>query len=305
VDADWSHPDGRLLLFVGDLIDRGPNGLEVADLVATLVADERALCLLGNHEYNLVGWHQGHQPVRDSNRPTIADVAARPERWQSALAFFASLPIAVQLPGLRVIHAVWHARCMERVAALLSPRPSDVSPEHDGPPRPIDRLRGGIVLCSPFRDGALVPDLPDTGVPPSSDSAHEILIKGFEEPATEPFEDPDGKTRDLVRVCWWQGERSEIPRDGVTVFGHYWNLPPYADPALFAPPHPTGNPDYLAWEEHESIGVPAQGRRAIPPDERFICVDYNGMWRSRKVGCVGAYRWPEHELAWAIESPRK
>jgi hypothetical protein len=298
VEGDWSHPDGRLLLFVGDLVDRGPNSLETAELVAGLVDADRALCLLGNHEYNLVGWHQGHQPVRPSNRPTVADIAARPDRWQPVLAFFASLPIAVRLPGLRVIHAVWHADCMARVAPLLTPR---TAATHDVSPRPIDRLRAGIVLGSPFRDGALVPDLPDNGVPPGADSDHEILIKGYEEPAAEPFDDPDGQRRDLVRVCWWQGQRPEIPRDGVTVFGHYWCLPPSADAPLFAPPHPSGHPDCLRWEHSLAAGVPGQGRHAAPADERFLCIDYNGMLRSIDQGCVGAYRWPEHELAWAVE----
>ena len=43
VDGDWSHPEGRILVFVGDLVDRGPNSLEVAELVMRLVAARRAV----------------------------------------------------------------------------------------------------------------------------------------------------------------------------------------------------------------------------------------------------------------------
>lgn len=295
IDGDGSHPDGRLLLFLGDLVDRGPASLEVSEWVAALVADERALCLLGNHEYNLVGWHQGHQPVRPGNRETIADVARRPERWEAVLAFFATLPLAVQLPGLRVIHAVWHEPCVRRVAAALGPAPRSQGT------RPIDRLRDAVALGSPFQDGALRSGLPEIGVPPADDSDHEILIKGFEEQVAGPFVDPDGHQREMIRVCWWQGRRPEIPRDGVTVFGHYWNLPPQPGVPVFAPPFPSGHPECRSWEEDHAPAIPRRGRQSVPAGEPFVCVDYNGILRSGDVGCVGAYRWPEHAVAWAFE----
>ena len=57
----WEHPDGRHLLFIGDLIDRGGHSLEVAQLVLALADSGRARCLLGNHEYNLVA-HQRRLP---------------------------------------------------------------------------------------------------------------------------------------------------------------------------------------------------------------------------------------------------
>jgi len=296
IDGDGAHPDGRLLLFVGDLIDRGPKSLEVAELVAKLVANDRALCLLGNHEYNLVGWHQGHQPERTSNRETIADITRHPDRWEAVLGFFATLPIAVQLPELRAIHAVWHTPCVDRVAAMLQPK------TRHGGDRPIDRLRDAIALGSPFRDGELISGLPAIGVPPAPECDHEILLKGFEEPADEPFLDADGHERKLVRVCWWQGQRSEIPTDGVTVFGHYWNLPPRPEIELFVPPYPPGHPESLRWQREHAPEIPRRGQQAVLPDERFICVDYNGMINHIDVGCIGAYRWPEHCVQWAFDS---
>ena len=63
VDSDWSHPGGRVLVFVGDLVDRGEDSFGVCELVMHLVRDGRALCLMGNHEYNLVKWSFGLEKV--------------------------------------------------------------------------------------------------------------------------------------------------------------------------------------------------------------------------------------------------
>ena len=41
-------------IFMGDLVDRGPDSLGVVRRVAELVKDRKALCLLGNHELNLL-----------------------------------------------------------------------------------------------------------------------------------------------------------------------------------------------------------------------------------------------------------
>src|SRR3954451_13724531 len=51
-DATGSHPDGRRLVFVGDLGDRGPDSPGVAEWVRDLVAAGRAQCVLGNHDFN-------------------------------------------------------------------------------------------------------------------------------------------------------------------------------------------------------------------------------------------------------------
>jgi protein phosphatase len=49
-----SHPEGRRLVFVGDLVDRGPNTPAVLKLVMDLVAAGLALCIPGNHDVKLV-----------------------------------------------------------------------------------------------------------------------------------------------------------------------------------------------------------------------------------------------------------
>ncbi|WP_433462856.1 polynucleotide kinase-phosphatase [Spirillospora sp. CA-128828] len=49
-----NHPGGRSALFVGDLVDRGPDTPGVLRLVMGMVAAGDALCVSGNHEAKLV-----------------------------------------------------------------------------------------------------------------------------------------------------------------------------------------------------------------------------------------------------------
>src|SRR6201999_944703 len=49
-----SHPAGRLAVFVGDLVDRGPDTAGVLRLVMGMVAAGTGLCVSGNHEHKLV-----------------------------------------------------------------------------------------------------------------------------------------------------------------------------------------------------------------------------------------------------------
>ncbi|MDO0937306.1 polynucleotide kinase-phosphatase [Streptomyces sp. DG2A-72] len=48
--ADGVHPDGRTAVFVGDLVDRGPDSPGVLRRVMSMVGSGNALCVPGNHE---------------------------------------------------------------------------------------------------------------------------------------------------------------------------------------------------------------------------------------------------------------
>ncbi len=54
-----THPKGRKVVFLGDLVDRGPGVAKVLKLVMSMVADGVALCIAGNHESKLVRKLQG------------------------------------------------------------------------------------------------------------------------------------------------------------------------------------------------------------------------------------------------------
>ena len=51
----WLVGDGQLV-FLGDLIDRGPEQKETVDIVRELCELGHAICLTGNHEFNAVGF---------------------------------------------------------------------------------------------------------------------------------------------------------------------------------------------------------------------------------------------------------
>ncbi|WP_031075646.1 polynucleotide kinase-phosphatase [Streptomyces sp. NRRL WC-3742] len=51
--VDAAHPQGRTAVFVGDLVDRGPDTPGVLRLVMGMVAAGHALCVPGNHENKL------------------------------------------------------------------------------------------------------------------------------------------------------------------------------------------------------------------------------------------------------------
>ncbi|WP_431041714.1 polynucleotide kinase-phosphatase [Streptomyces sp. P1-3] len=57
--VDGVHPEGRTAVFVGDLVDRGPDSPGVLRLVMGMVAAGNALCVPGNHENKLGRWLKG------------------------------------------------------------------------------------------------------------------------------------------------------------------------------------------------------------------------------------------------------
>jgi len=58
--ADAHHPDGRTVVFVGDLVDRGPSTVGVLKLAMGMTAAGHALAVPGNHEAKLIRALDGH-----------------------------------------------------------------------------------------------------------------------------------------------------------------------------------------------------------------------------------------------------
>jgi protein phosphatase len=93
----WRHPAGRRIIFLGDLVDRGPNAVATVDLARRMVAAEAALCVPGNHDMKLVRYLNGHNvQITHGLNNTIAQIDALTEdertRWQRETSeFFASL----------------------------------------------------------------------------------------------------------------------------------------------------------------------------------------------------------------------
>ncbi len=158
-----------------------------------------------------------------------------------------------------------------------------------------------VVHHSPFDSRGLRPGLPDA-LPDQEDRPHEVLMKGFEVDAEEPFQDNDGTERKRIRANWWETDDDAVIRDRVQVFGHYWNMPPVEHD--FAPPHPAGHPKLRRWQKRLLKKEPWIEEdvplcRHIKLQGKAACIDFQGVTQSSKLAaCVGAFRWPEREVVW-------
>ncbi len=113
----------RQAIFVGDIVDRGPRIREALHIVKNMVDAGRALCLMGNHEYNALGYitptaeSEGSKKVEyvrahnaRHNRlisETLTQFASYPEEWRMFLEWFRTLPVYIDLGTFRVVHACW------------------------------------------------------------------------------------------------------------------------------------------------------------------------------------------------------
>jgi protein phosphatase len=83
------HPEGRKLVFVGDLVDRGPDSPSVLRLVMNAVADERGICVPGNHDAKLVKYLSGAKVrIAHGLQDTIDQLEAEPEEFRTSVKRF-------------------------------------------------------------------------------------------------------------------------------------------------------------------------------------------------------------------------
>jgi protein phosphatase len=54
--SDWSGGRGTFLMFSGDIVDYGPNGIECIEFVYELVVRGRGAVVIGNHERKILKW---------------------------------------------------------------------------------------------------------------------------------------------------------------------------------------------------------------------------------------------------------
>ena len=87
--VDAEHPAGRRAVFVGDLVDRGPDSPGVLRLVMGMVAAGHALCVPGNHEPKLVRALRGRDvQVTHGLERTLAQLEAEPEEFRRQVEAF-------------------------------------------------------------------------------------------------------------------------------------------------------------------------------------------------------------------------
>lgn len=229
----------RPVVFIGDLIDRGPDSVAVVELVSHLADAGIAHCVLGNHELNLLkgdhkegnGWFWGdasdHAQLKSGTVPFGSRLATASERTRIE-GFLRELPLALERDDLRAVHACWSAAAAAQLppsgehaalAALFEER-IDADLLAREIPRRAEEERAAFAN---LRDLQVRPDRHLSAVA-EQDAAHQLrnpvkmLTSGaeVEVPVGQHFF-VGGKWRFVERDRWWRR-----PADRPTVVGHYW-----------------------------------------------------------------------------------
>ncbi len=152
------HPDGRRAIFVGDLVDRGPDTPGVLRLVMAMVAAGTAFCVAGNHEVKLLKALRGKSVKRshglDASMEQLegesAEFRAEVDRFIDGLIGHYVLDggrLVVAHAGLRPAPLAGRAataRTPPRAPLAPSgPLPPPARPSRPRPPRPARRAAAG------------------------------------------------------------------------------------------------------------------------------------------------------------------
>ena len=191
--GSWQHPLGRKALFLGDYIDRGPSIRRTLQIVRGMVEKGEALAIMGNHEYNALlyhtsdgdgGWLRPHVSKNvGQHAATLAQFWNHRDEWGDHLAWFARLPLWLDLGDFRAVHASWDERLVAE--------------------RPDCRVLGSDSLRRSARKGTAEYLLCDT------------LLKGpeIELPPGYNFTDKESTVRTKIRLQWWRSPRSRTYHD--------------------------------------------------------------------------------------------
>ncbi|MBG6180922.1 polynucleotide kinase-phosphatase [Arthrobacter sp. CAN_A1] len=119
---DASHPEGRRAIFLGDLVDRGPDSPGVLRLVMGMVDAGHALAVPGNHEAKLVRALEGKKvQVSHGLAETLAQLAQESEEFRrEVLRFCRDLVSHLVLDDGRLVVA--HAGLIEKYHGRASGR---------------------------------------------------------------------------------------------------------------------------------------------------------------------------------------
>ena len=231
----WRHPNGRRAAYLGDLIDRGPRQHDTLATVRAMIEAGSALVVMGNHELNAIAFatpnpKSGGEHMRRRRGNNVLQHEAFLDAVGGAdspvhrewVAFFRTMPLWLDLDGIRLVHACWCPSSMARLRPCLDD---------------ADRLTEDGVVAALERDN-------------SAFAACETALKGpeIELPPGVSYRDAHGITRRRARSHWWDAAATtirdacveasltaQLPDDPVplesvvrldeskpVVFGHYW-----------------------------------------------------------------------------------
>ncbi len=191
----YAHPN-RTVLFVGDYIDRGPKIRETLEIVKSMVDNQTAIALMGNHEYNALCFHYqetdgGHlrkHVIKNivQHYETLKQFQNRQKEYEEYLEWFKTLPLFYETENFRAVHACWDEKT-------------------------IDFLKTKLI------DNRLTDDLIVESVQKGSDlnEAIEQTLKGKEInlPKGLSFKDKDETERFEIRIKWWENPSEMTYKD--------------------------------------------------------------------------------------------
>lgn len=284
----------RQAIFLGDLIDRGDGIRETVLLVQEMADRGHARVILGNHEYHALAYStlvpdpegKGEVWLRSRSEratrqleATLAQFAHHPRDWRDALAWFAQLPLWLEWPGLRVVHACWDERLIkawyQRYGSeyLSHQALLDTADRHGLAFRCVDRLTRGIDLALP------------NGL--SMTSADGVIRRGFRakfwvaDPATygDVQFQPDPLPEGVAELSLPREQRTGLapygPDQRPLFFGHYWQS---GHPQRLAPN--LACLDYSAVRGGRLVAYRFEGEQSLD-NHRFVWVDGLGTPLSR------------------------
>lgn len=141
--ADVRAPAGRRVVFVGDLVDRGPRSADVLRIVLAMTEAGSALLVPGNHDMKFLRWLEGQKvAITHGLDVTVADLSAAGEALREDVRrMLKRLWSHVWLDGGTL--AVAHAGLLEPMIGRATPRVrrfclyGDTSGERDAAGLPI------------------------------------------------------------------------------------------------------------------------------------------------------------------------
>lgn len=276
VDGVWRHGTRRVI-FLGDFVDRGPEQVRTIRIARAMIQAGAALSVMGNHEFNAVAWAtpddhtpgQFLRPHEDKNRRQhrafLDQVGEGSALHRELIAWFKTLPLYLDLDGLRVVHACWHPRALVTLQPFLD-----------------DRQR---ILPTAW------PALCQRGT--DAYEALETVLKGLEIPlpSGSEFADKDGNPRRNIRTQWWN-------LDGLT----YRDLAMVPEDVIPLIPHEPIAADVLPGYDGQKplfIGHYWLMSEPRPLNRHIACVDYSiaAQHVGGQAGKLCAYRFDgEREL---------
>lgn len=275
----WQH-SSRCAIFLGDFIDRGPKQLETVKIAQNMVKAGTALAVLGNHELNAIAWHTPH-PKRQGQylRPHppfgwgeknhhqhqafLAEVEHHPNQHKAIIDWFLTLPLWLDLPEIRIVHACWHQTFMDYLSPYLT--------------------KDKQIPLSLMLDATSEPENPaeKDNATPSIFKAVEAICKGMEVPM--PYDhvcvDKDGIARRRMRVRWWDNSARTYRQAAMLSEQKCEQLPNLPIPEHAHLNYPLDKPIFIG--HYWMTGVPGV------LSDKVACVDYS----AGKGEALVAYRW--------------